>query len=328
MRPSINKFLAVILLLGGFCLGYFFVKNNLFGSYCDYSKFRFVGNGFRCGFEYSIKKSSYASLKLKLSQYIDDHRKNGDVSSVSVYFRDLENGPTLGIEEHEKFSPASLLKLPVLLAYLNFEEDKPGTLKTELVYQDLQRRDKLEQNISVKDPIKEGVRYTIEDLLRHMIKYSDNKAYYVLLEYLHQLSPENDLLKDVYVDLGIVDPKSLIDETISVKSYSSIFAQIYYSSFFETREISELALSFLVDVDYRDGLVAGVPSGIPVAHKFGERTGFQGGVKQLHDCGIVYFDKNPYLLCVMTRGQDFSRLAETISEISRIVYRELESRRI
>jgi hypothetical protein len=66
---------------------------------------------------------------------------------------------------------------------------------------------------------------------------------------------------------------------------------------------------------------------IPVAHKFGERTGFAGGVKQLHDCGIVYYPKNPYLLCIMTRGTDFTKLESTIAAVSKMVYQEFDSRK-
>jgi beta-lactamase class A len=68
-------------------------------------------------------------------------------------------------------------------------------------------------------------------------------------------------------------------------------------------------------------LVAGVPGNIEVAHKFGERT-FQGAVneRQLHDCGIIYAAEKTYMLCVMTRGNDFNALSNVIKEISAEVY--------
>lgn len=63
----------------------------------------------------------------------------------------------------------------------------------------------------------------------------------------------------------------------------------------------------LKDSEFRGGLVAGVPSNIMVAHKFGESK--LNNEKQFHDCGIVYFPKNQYLLCVMSR----SSIMETLS---------------
>jgi hypothetical protein len=47
--------------------------------------------------------------------------------------------------------------------------------------------------------------------------------------------------------------------------------------------------------------------------------------KQLHDCGIVYLPGKPYLLCIMTRGQDFTNLTSTVKEISALVYQTLRS---
>ena len=62
-----------------------------------------------------------------------------------------------------------------------------------------------------------------------------------------------------------------------------------------------------------------------MAHKFGENTDIDLTTgtqvdKELHDCGIVYVPQKPYLLCVMTRGQDFNSLTNVISSISKIVY--------
>jgi hypothetical protein len=73
--------------------------------------------------------------------------------------------------------------------------------------------------------------------------------------------------------------------------------------------------------------VAGVPSGTVVAHKFGERVLPSKNVKQLHDCGIVYYPQFPYVLCVMTRGNDFVTLQQAIKGVSDIVYREFDRQR-
>lgn len=69
-----------------------------------------------------------------------------------------------------------------------------------------------------------------------------------------------------------------------------------------------------------------IPSDVKVAHKFGER--YYGDIKQLHDCGVIYYPENPYLLCVMTIGKDFEDLAEVISHVSDVVYREVDSRKL
>jgi beta-lactamase class A len=85
--------------------------------------------------------------------------------------------------------------------------------------------------------------------------------------------------------------------------------------------VSNKALEILSTVEFRDGLRAKLPPEIKIAHKFGER-GTRDGF-QLHDCGIVYYPERPYLLCVMTRGQDMDSLKEVIQDISFMVYSEV-----
>ena len=69
--------------------------------------------------------------------------------------------------------------------------------------------------------------------------------------------------------------------------------------------------------------MAGVPSSTVVAHKFGEHVSLANGqinTIELHDCGIVYYNNNPYFLCIMTKGRDLGELKNIIKGISSIVY--------
>jgi hypothetical protein len=120
----------------------------------------------------------------------------------------------------------------------------------------------------------------------------------------------------------------LSDETISTKNYISIFHQLFFVSYFNELSTSEQALKYLLNPSYVNGLVAGLPNDINVAHKFGERfIDDDSNVIQLHDCGIVYFPGNPYSICVMTQGHDLRELEDVIAEISKKVYTEFNSRK-
>ncbi len=57
-----------------------------------------------------------------------------------------------------------------------------------------------------------------------------------------------------------------------------------------------------------------------VAHKFGTRVADGPGGRQLHDCGIVYAPKTPYILCVMSRGNSSQNLSHFIAQVSKRVY--------
>lgn len=65
------------------------------------------------------------NLENQLKDYEQDLIAKGDIINLSVYYRNLTNGNWFGIEEKELFSPASLMKLPLLLAYYKLEEQQP-----------------------------------------------------------------------------------------------------------------------------------------------------------------------------------------------------------
>ena len=332
-NPLLLLLLLLLLLGGGIFAAGILAKQfnliNLDSLFCDKSRFSYINKELACGGSFIVKKHGYADFKSDLLKFIESKVKEKDVSEVSVYFRDLENGPTLGIGEHTVFVPASLLKVPLLITYLTIAEGQPEFLQKKLKYHKLKELP-FSQKIAPTRSIEENASYTIDELLKYTISYSDNEAYFILVQYLIQVYPNEDLIGDTLTNLGIINPNDPWSETITVKSYASIFTQLYLSSFFERKETSEKTLSLLASTDYNNGLVAGVPSNIKIAHKFGERisTTDEKVPKQLHDCGIIYYPKNPYLLCVMTRGYDFDKLPGIISQISKMFYEEFDSRRL
>lgn len=171
-----------------------------------------------------------------------------------------------------------------------------------------------------------GVAYSVEDLLFRSIAYSDNEAYFMLVGYA-QAQFGTDALLDFLQRLGVITVSGDPDNIVSVRGYSSIFRLLYNASLLN-QDSSERVLKWLAASTFREGLVAGVPSDVRVAHKFGEFSLPDAKLFQLHDCGVVYYPENPYLLCIMTRGQDVQALAGIIAEISRQVYLEVDSRRL
>ena len=85
----------------------------------------------------------------------------------------------------------------------------------------------------------------------------------------------------------------------------------------------------LSETDFSDGLTAGLPQGVVVSHKFGLATNLSNGVisgRELHDCGIIYHPRNPYLLCVMTKSvSSIPDMENVISNISKLTYEEIDS---
>ena len=283
----------------------------------------FINSSVLCGKKPVLRKTGYAETQQKISEFIEAERAAENVSEVAIYFRDLKNGPVFGINETASFAPASLLKLPLALAYLFEAERTPALLAQELAFEDTGRD--IYQDFLPTVAIKEENAYSVEELLRRMLAYSDNLAYELVETHLVK-TYGGDFIRDIYLELGIIAPEDAYTEVVSVRRYASIFRILYNVSFL-TPEYSEKALAWLAEADFSAGLLAGVPAHIRVAHKFGERVNDEGA-KQLHDCGIVYYPENPYLLCVMTRGDDFKELASVIASISKEVYEEVNSRRL
>ncbi len=255
-------------------------------------------------------------VKYSLTNYIKEKVSNNEATHISVYIRDLNNGPWVGISEKEGFAPDSLLKIPIMMACLKLAEKNPAILNKVIPYTKV--ISKVAPNIIPKETIQIGNLYTVNELLYRMIVYSDNEAKNLLL-----LNMNQDDLDRVYTDLHVILPDVRTKEDfISVKEYATFFRILYNASYLN-REMSEKALGLLTQVDFRDGLLAGLPLGIKVAHKFGERVD-SSGLIQLHECGIVYYNRSPYLLGVMTRGNDFNRLKDIIRDISKIVYKHKE----
>ena len=263
---------------------------------------------------FSDKSDSPENTKIqaKVEKLIAEKTAANKIVNVSIYFRDLSNGPWIGINENEKFTPASLLKVPIMMTYYKMAENNPSILQEELLVNS-NHENQVEQNIKPEKTVEIGKKYTINELIRYMLIESDNRAAGTLLDRI-----PFDVLKKTYSDLGLDLPTLDKPENyMAVKDYASFFRILYNASYLD-KYYSEQALEIMSESIYTQGLQAGVPSDVKVSHKFGERN--NDGADQLHDCGIVYKQNKDYLLCVMTRGNNFNDLSETIKDVSKLFY--------
>ncbi len=253
--------------------------------------------------------------KVNLVNYIDDLLESKKASSISVYVRDLNNGPWIGINEKEEFIGASLLKVPVLMGYMKLAETDPSVLSSTFEY-----KNKIDNDIQYFKPEKEmelGKTYTVEQLLEYMVIYSDNNAG----SYLARGLNENQI-SNVFSSVGLGTPVYASEYPVNTKTYAGFFRVMFNASFLN-KEYSEKTLEIFTKTQFKKGLTKYLPQDLVVAHKFGIRE--SAGVKQLHDCGIIYYPKHPYLICIMTKGNDYEKLSGVIADISKYVYDEINS---
>ncbi len=262
-------------------------------------------------------------LNYKIKSNIDDLVKHKKITAASVYVRDFNTGTGLEVYSGERYNPASLLKVPVMMAFYKIAEGRPSILNDRVTL----GKTNTSKNQAAFPPqkhVEAWGTYTVDELIRRMIVYSDNDAAMSLVECLNGSGHDYEWLNEVFNDLGVHELKVGSDFT-DPKTYS-LFLRVLYNATYLNREMSEKALTLLSQVDFVDGIRSGIPTTTPVAHKFGEFTAQTetGTVleNQLHDCGIVYAKDHPFALCVMTKGGRFADLSAAIGQLAKIVYED------
>jgi beta-lactamase class A len=232
----------------------------------------------------------------------------------------MNTGLWFGDHESDNFFPASLLKLPIAIAVYKQIESEPSFQKKQLLYtQDLASINSAKQ-LNAESTLVVGQSYPVDLLVEKMLTISDNGAKNLLLSALDK-SYLDQLLKIV----NFADPDAPQSYEVSSRKYAN-FLRVLYGSSYINEEHSEFVLELLAKSEFRDGLVAGLPRNVQIAHKFGVYE-FEEEIKgknmltvQLHDCGVVYHPSKPFIICFMTKGKDDPTLFRIISHVSKMVY--------
>jgi beta-lactamase class A len=267
---------------------------------------------------YGLKTYAFdKKLQTYISSLTTDHK---EIKQISLHFKDLNNGPEISIGGNIPILGGSLLKVPLMIGYLKISEDDPGYLqrKIQISEKDIGELYKV-QGITPQATLKQGQSYSLDELIASTIIDSDNVAAVILENY-----DQNRSLKMVTNEMDIsISPKFPPYREMSIKDYSGFFRVLYNSSYLD-RAHSNRALEILSQVNFKEGLRAGVPSDITISHKFGEKISETDGQTYFNDCGIIYHPKKPYLLCISTLGNDIKIQMDSVTKISTLVFNEVD----
>lgn len=331
-KHTIAVVLSLVTLILGVLLGYFtgeHVQKEKIRKYADSIKNirEETGNKYINPLIGSFSAPStdigiYSDAKKKVSDYLVKEVKKGELEDFSFYFKDLNTPFWFGINEQANFIPASLYKLPIAIAtYKQAEVEGEAYLHKLVVYtQEIDAFNKRNPG-NETTRLSVGSSYSIEDLVHLMLKESDNGAKNLLISSINQ-----KYIIDLFVLLNI-NIQNEQGYVISSRNYANFLRILYNASYINSQHSARI-LAMLVQSDFKDGLVAGVPRHIQVAHKFGTYAIQENGTKYsvLHDCGIVYHEENPYTVCLMTRGENIDYLYSIIGNVSKILYETQDSR--
>ncbi len=334
-KITINRSFLLTLVAGAFALGIFIgAATGLFSpllpvqgeALSDGSEgtFRFIRTSLEAKHA-GEKRTTNQELKpflYKVNSLIESDLKNDDVASISVYFRDLNNGNRFVAGEHDAFKGENHLKLPLMIAYFKWAESNPFVLRKKLIFsvkpETVQRH---ETTMKILEP---GRSYSINDLIFRMIAYDDNSAYAMLSANLPANRMEK-ILKDLD---GEYDPQKP-NKSLSLNAYADLFRVLFNASYL-SEEMSEKALRYLSKTAFKDGIVSAVPPNVDKALDYEvvpikiANEGEKSDVRQLQEFGIIYHQSRPFLLGVIVQGSDDSRLKTVIRDVTQLVYREVD----
>lgn len=273
---------------------------------------------------YDERSQKLSLLQTRLESQVTALEEKEGVTRIAVFSRDLTSRRFAEVNSDQVFYLASLLKVPLAIAYYKYAEVEPLILKDVIVYDGTINEYAL-QEIKPPEQLKVGVAYTIEDLISRSIMYSDNTAAQILIQ---KIPPA--FLENVKSSLGIQIEKTggEKEDLVTARTYANVFRILFNSSYL-SREYSNALLETLTKSTFEYGSPALLPPNIAIAHKFGERTLVDEKTKrtlstQLHDCGIVYVETSPYTFCILTEGENYAVLTEAIQKISETIYTTLK----
>ena len=268
----------------------------------------------------SLLGKDMRELKNNLERITEIARERNTIISGSIFYRDLNNGPWLLTGEQYEYEPASLFKVPLMIAFFQEAEKDPALLQKVITYEKAIENLPKHNVDSSNDTIQVGQSYSIEQLIEKMIISSDNAAAYLLLQNI-----DPTVVTNVFNDLDV--PIKGLENSFTPfgpRTYAS-FMRVLYNGTYLSKTSSEKALEILSRSTFKHGIRSGLPEGTRASLKFGVAAN-SDGTKQLHECGIIYYEKaNPYVLCIMTNGRDYDDMASYIKQVTTEIHRTVDS---
>lgn len=322
-------FLGAMFLLGGTVVWFAFpqeiaqVQKSTSESSCA-DKYPLISPEIDCQTT-DIMADQIEALRVATLDIVQKEIKQQHIKRGSVFFRDLKTKRWFGIDHQAEYYPGSLVKLPLAMGFYKMAELRPDVLQQPLtIPKDDTATENTDQHYPPQDPLQSGSSYMVGEMIRHMLVYSDNAPFEPLMNY------GAAFIEKAFNDLGVNEVRQgdeIVGWTSSVSTYAGSLRSLYNASYLQS-ESSNAILDLLSQSTFNKGIVAGLPQGIKVAHKFGEGTGTDEQGKlityTLNDCGIIYKPEQPFILCIMTEGQDFIKMESVIQSIARATYNGIE----
>jgi beta-lactamase class A len=263
----------------------------------------------------TAEKQQLLWQKLESTIHDVDHSLDG---VIGVAILDLTSGQKFLLHADEVFPQASSIKIAVLAEL--YHQAQSGKVKLTDLYT-VQASD-LVTDSDIMGGLTPGVtRITLRDLATMMVAVSDNSATNVLIDRVGMESV-NGLMSSLGLTRTrlrrkMMDLKAASEgrENISTPGEMMVLLENLYRGKVLNKEMTEDFFKVL-STHKSSFIPRELPEGLKIANKPGELEGVR------NDSGVVFVEKRPYVICVMTTYLQRERDGEdAISRISLAAYR-------
>ena len=249
-------------------------------------------------------------------------------ADVGVVFRSLDGKTAWSYHADDIFHAASTMKVPVMIEL--FHQVKGGKLRLDdplpirnefhsIVDGSVYKLDPKDDSDSELYEA-EGQTRTLSQLCERMITMSSNLATNLLIEKLGVENIRNTVqamgADGMNILRGVEDGKAFekgLNNTTTAEGLAVLLTAIAEGKAVDA-DASGQMVEILSRQHFNDGIPAGLPPGMKVAHKTGEIT------KLHHDAAIVYAPK-PFVLVILVRGlAERKDSAALMVDIARLLY--------
>jgi len=236
-------------------------------------------------------------VSVELNKYI---KKSGGL--VMLQYQDLVTGETFQIKGKTSSRAASTIKLPLALYIMEQAAKGKINLNQKLKYKSYHYYGG--SGVIQKDKV--GTSYTIRDLVKKAMIYSDNIAFIMLKERVGQ---QNFIkyMKSVGGKYAYPNGQNLT----SAKDLTIYAKRLYLFS--NKSPLGKELVGYLKKTVYNTTIPRGI-KGTAVAHKVGMIP-----MDRIYNDAAIVYDKNPYVLAIMTRGISYEKSQKVIAGLAGIV---------
>jgi beta-lactamase class A len=249
---------------------------------------------------FSTKESYTTDLKKQTQQLLTKEKGN-----YGVYFYNIGDHTSFGINEEMTFTAASVNKVPIVAALYALNKQGKIDLDEEIT---LQKEDIQDYGTGSLRYQKPGSVYSLRTLAKLSLQQSDNTAAHILGKRIG-----TPLIQRMVDNWGMTQT-NIEDNKTSPKDMGILFLKLYRG------EITSLALTkeifgFMKDTDVEDRLPRLLPSDALIYHKTGDAIG------SLHDVGIIQRGTLTFFVGVLTSdiGENEAGAKTKIAEIAKTI---------